>query len=213
MSLEETGAGSFSRAMAECFRRHADEVRRRLRVLGIGGEDALDIAQQTFVVAIGTVRVMPTCVEQQRAWLFKIAWHQAMNFRRLRRHQHESLASDRIQQARAKGTSQEQRAHAREVLEAVLASLSPEDRELLIRHALAGETLEELGPRLGLSRSATWARLVRAQGRVRKRIANLERRGGGDVPRAAPPTRRARKPGPAKPTCGSRSSSENRGGS
>jgi len=62
----------------------------------------------------------------------------------------------------------------------LLALVEPADRELLRRHVVLDEPVEDLAAELGVSRGAMYTRLSRARGRLRAAHSQLHRHGEDD---------------------------------
>jgi RNA polymerase sigma-70 factor (ECF subfamily) len=162
-------------AFAELVRRHQDAVYRFLvRMVGTR-EEALDLAQDAFVRAWQALpQWQPEA--QFRTWLFRIASNAALDALRRRRvvrfepidETFEAAADEPDPQKRLELT---QRVAA---LEASLAKLSAEHREILMLREVEGMSYEEIGTVLAISEGTVKSRLARA------RAALVEAHGGSE---------------------------------
>lgn len=141
--------------------------------MGIQAEDADDLCQQAFVVAMGSGKVFPFSHRRQRRWLSQISWRIGMNFLRLRRHAYEEVRGELFEAPDVDRDELLSRVHARAVLRVALGAMTPEERALLFEHYVEEATLEEIGARLGLTRSAVWSRLKRLLREAAERAREL----------------------------------------
>lgn len=160
-------------AFAELVRRHQDAVYRFvLRMVGTRDE-ALDLVQDAFVRAWQALpQWQPEA--QFRTWLFRIASNAALDALRRRR----VVAFEPLGgafEAAADEPDPERRLELKQrvaALEASLAKLSAEHREILLLREVEDMSYEEIGAVLGLSEGTVKSRLARA------RAALLELHGG-----------------------------------
>jgi RNA polymerase sigma-70 factor (ECF subfamily) len=118
---------------------------------------ALDCAQDTFLRAYENLRKGKPV---NSAWLYTVARNRAMDeFRRKRRVQpdEETLAQVPVHEPTER----------RLAVEAVLAQMSPLDREVLYLFDIAGFKTDEIGAMLGVRGTAIRQRLCRARERFR----------------------------------------------
>jgi len=159
-------------AFAVFVERHARVLWRFLRPW-LGAEaDAEDALQQTFLAAwrgAASARV----ADGARPWLFAIARHEAGRLGRLRRRRREHEDSlERLGEAAGfacETLTPERAAEAveeRARLEQALASLDPEDREVLVLRDVEGWTGPEAAEVLAISLAAEKSRLHRARLRL-----------------------------------------------
>ncbi len=144
--------------------------------MGIPLEDARELAQQAFVIAIARWHEAPTSRRRRRAWLDGITWRLGKNFLRLRRHRYEKLGHPRFTRVPIPGAGLENRTHAAHLLRAALEGMTDEDHALFVAHFAEGATIDALSRRLGIPRKRLFRRLA-ALGRVaRARIERLSSR-------------------------------------
>jgi RNA polymerase sigma-70 factor (ECF subfamily) len=161
------------RAFAELVHRHQDAAYRFvLRMVGTRDE-ALEIVQDAFVRAWQALpQWQPEA--QFRTWLFRIASNAALDaLRRRRVVAFEPL--DETLDAAAGEPDPEKRLELKQrvaALEASLARLSAEHREILLLREVENMSYEEIGAVLGLSEGTVKSRLARA------RAALIEVHGG-----------------------------------
>jgi RNA polymerase sigma-70 factor, ECF subfamily len=120
-----------SEVVAALYAQHGEELRRFLLGVLRNGALAADCLQATFVKLVE--RGHETREETRKAWLFRVAFHEAMAFRR------RAAAGDKVfrqvaWQSVAAPPSAEERAIGLETVEAVktaLQELRPEEREIV----------------------------------------------------------------------------------
>lgn len=127
-------------------------------------DDAMELTQEAFVRAWQALpQWQPTA--RFRTWLFGIGRNAALDLLR-RRKTVEFVALDDTFEAADPGPDPERRAHlGQEVrrLEAALARLTPEHREVLLLREMEDMTYEEIGHALSLSEGTVKSRLARAR--------------------------------------------------
>ena len=160
-------------AFTELVRRHQDAVYRFvLRMVGTRDE-ALDLTQDAFVRAWQALPQWQPGA-QFRTWLFRIASNAALDaLRRRRVVAFEPL--DETFEAAADEPDPQKRLELKQrvaALEASLAKLSAEHREILLLREVENMSYEEIGAVLALSEGTVKSRLARA------RAALLEVHGG-----------------------------------
>ena len=133
-------------------------------------EDAADALAETFLVAWRQLDAVPRGREA-RYWLLGVARRVVANARRgeLRRDRLADRLRDHLRTAPRTGTE----AHVDEV-QAALAQLGDDDRELLTLVTWEGLTPTEAGRVLGISAGAVRVRLHRARARLRRVLQSTE---------------------------------------
>lgn len=163
-------------AVATLLSRHEQQIYRfGLRMCG-HPEDAKEVLQETM---LAMARNLPDFRGQASVatWLYTIARSFCIKQRRLHKGEpasHESL--DAAVNAASDGHSPEDDAAGREVeraLDAAIATLAPEYREVLVLRDAEGLTAPEVADVLGLTVEAVKSRLHRARLAVRARVAPL----------------------------------------
>jgi RNA polymerase sigma-70 factor (ECF subfamily) len=160
-------------AFAELVRRHQEALYRFVvRMVG-AREEALEIVQDAFVRAW---QALPQWEPeaQFRTWLFRIGSNAALDALRRRRVVSFVPLEDAFEAA-ADEPDPERRLELKQrvaALEASLAKLSPEHREILLLREVENMSYEEIGAVLALSEGTVKSRLARA------RAALLEAHGG-----------------------------------
>jgi RNA polymerase sigma-70 factor (ECF subfamily) len=160
-------------AFAKLVRRHQDALYRFvLRMVGVRDE-ALEIVQDAFLRAWQALpQWQPEA--QFRTWLFRIASNAALDALRRRR----VVVFEPLRETFEAATDEpdpEKRLELKQrmaALEASLAKLSPEHREILLLREVEDMSYEEIGAVLALSEGTVKSRLARA------RAALLEAHGG-----------------------------------
>ncbi len=128
--------------------------------------DAEDIAQQTLLKGFNNIKQVRDN-EQFGAWISRIAKNLCIDFIRMQKRRHRSVAK---QAAAMKSSSEEY-----PELEAALAKLSKEYRLTLMLYYFDGRSTKAIAETLEISETAAQARLSRARKRLRKL---LETEGG-----------------------------------
>jgi DNA-directed RNA polymerase specialized sigma24 family protein len=145
--------------------------------MGIQPEDARDITQHVFLVALERWHEVEDASEgRRRAWLGEITWRLGQNFLRLRRHDYERLGHRGLGRASAPGPSTEAWTHAARLLRVALDPMTAEDRALFVAYLLEDATLDELAQRFGIARNKLFRRLTALERGARARLARLSSR-------------------------------------
>jgi RNA polymerase sigma-70 factor (ECF subfamily) len=152
----------------------------RKRILGtiarlIGRpEDVEDVGQEVFVRLFFSLDQLRT-PEVFEPWLYRLTINSAYDYLRKQRRRHESRMSDLSEQQvvladAAAGTRQDEteqyHKRIRETVDALLGSLSEQDRILLTLKEIEGLSLKELEKVYGVNENALKVRLFRARQRV-----------------------------------------------
>lgn len=152
------------------YEENAGAVRRTLKQCGVSSADVEDLLQAVFFVAFRRRNIMPVATRAARHWLVALARRCAANWRKLeRRHGCEVLDARAIDTARAMPEDPEAHAEQVDALRVALGWLDARDRELLVWAFVEGETLREIGRRIGLRKSGAEVRVAGA----RKRLTSL----------------------------------------
>jgi RNA polymerase sigma factor (sigma-70 family) len=153
-------------AFAHLIRRHQNAMYRYGLALGLDGDTALDLLQDTFVKAWDRLR---QCRDRDRvrAWLFRIFRNAILDWRRdVRRTE---VPIDAVAEPRADEDWPERHALG-DAIGTALADLPPILREaFLLRHD-AGHSFEEISETTGISLSAAKMRVVRAREALRQAL-------------------------------------------
>jgi RNA polymerase sigma-70 factor (ECF subfamily) len=148
--------------------------------------DASDVVAETFVVAWRRLDEVPHG-DHARYWLFGVARHQLANQQRgdVRR---SNLANRLGGQLGAQVVlDQTGAAETRHVVEAAMARLGPDDRELLRLASWEGLGPSEIAVVMSITPATARTRLHRARGRFRVQMEALGWRGRNEDPRRAGP--------------------------
>jgi RNA polymerase sigma-70 factor (ECF subfamily) len=146
--------------VAALYKKHRDAVRATFRRLAIDGVEADDLVQNVFVVAQRRIAKLPEDAEDAERWLLDVARKHAANWRRLYRHRYEVLGPDElVMEVPAEPADPEAHLALRELFWRTLDALDESERQLLLLYHLRGESLAELGKRLGLTKSGAHARV------------------------------------------------------
>jgi RNA polymerase sigma-70 factor (ECF subfamily) len=159
------------------YREHHKAVRSTFRRLGVDGAEADDLVQNVFVVAQRRIAKLPKDAEGAKRWLLDTARKHAANWHRLFRHQYEVLGwdepLDEIEVA-AEPANPEAHLALRDLVRRAIGKLAKHDREILVRHLVEGESLEELAKQFSRSKSGAHVRVERAAARVRMLVSRYE---------------------------------------
>ncbi|MDI3291865.1 sigma-70 family RNA polymerase sigma factor [Polyangium sp. 15x6] len=147
---------------------HAGAVLRTLVECGVALRDIEDVLQDVFFVAFRRRNVLPVATREVRHWLLALARRCAANWRKLERHTYEVLDAQAIEAARAMPEEPEAHAELVDALRVALGRLDEADGQLLVWRFVEGETLREIGRRIGLRKSGAEVRVARARKRLRR---------------------------------------------
>ncbi|MDI1479868.1 sigma-70 family RNA polymerase sigma factor [Polyangium sp. y55x31] len=150
------------------------EVRERLGSLGLYGDDLDELVQIVFTVANRRAAVIPRNDETARRWLMEVARKQVSNYRKLYRHAYEVLDPEAIADAVAEPQDPEQYHATIALVQAATRLMPAEEREILLRHDVEGETLHEIAKWLGLKKSGAHVRVQQARARFVEKLALVE---------------------------------------
>jgi len=165
------------------FDRHFVAIHRYLH-RRVGRELAEDLAAETFAVALRRRAGHDPHRADARPWLFGIAANLLRHHRRTERRQLVAYARSGVDPVSEGGfEAADDRVDARAAGPALawaLAALKPWDREVLLLHAWADLTYQEIADALSIPVGTVRSRLARARGRVRELLsANGQSLGGG----------------------------------
>ena len=172
------------------YRRHSKRVRALVRRFGVPERDVDDVTQNVF---LAVHRALPRFDWSRRLnrWLNAITYRTARAHVMLKRNRQEKLSEtavfdppDPASQGREGGD--ERRRDARDELDAILQSLSEEDRELILLCDLEELHLRDAAELLDLPISTVKPRLQRARRRFeealhRRRVVEARRLGGAHL--------------------------------
>ncbi len=166
----------------ELFR---DDVRERIQGLGLRGADLDELVQIVYTVANRRVAVIPRNDEAAKRWLMEVARKQVSNFRRLYRHGYEILDPGAIARAAAQPEDTEGHRATIALVQAAMRLMPADERELLLRHDVEGESLHDIARWLGLKKSGAHVRLQQARVRLAEKIKRVETQKKGRRRRAS----------------------------
>ncbi|WP_170229977.1 RNA polymerase sigma factor [Polyangium fumosum] len=167
----------FAQEQAWLYAHAVVSLRRRLRRMGVLPEDAKDLVQHAFFVALTRWHEVEDASEgRKRAWLEGITWQLGQNFLRLRRHRVEELGHRGLDLALAPGSAIDEQTHATRLVRAALAPMTDEERALFVAYFLENATLDELTARFGITRNVAFRRLTTLGRGARARLERLSRR-------------------------------------
>ncbi len=167
--------------ITETVSRERARLRRFIRRHVLDGEEAEDILQEVFYELVDAYRLMQP-IEQVGAWLMRVARNRIIDRFRKRRHQAlpestftdeagEPLNWDELLPSSEAGP---EALFARQILleqiEAVIAALPAQQREVFIAHELEGRSFKELSADLGVSVNTLLSRKHVAVTTLRQRL-------------------------------------------
>jgi len=174
------------------FDRHYDSIYRYL-ARRVGPDAGGDLASEVFLIAFARRHHFRADAESAAPWLYGIAANlarrQARSWRRARRARSRTIGANVIWL----DPPPEERLDAeslRRVLLATIAQLKPNDREVLLLHALTDLSYSEIATALSIPIGTVRSRLARARRQVRALLtvaghhelaAEFEAQGDGDV--------------------------------
>jgi RNA polymerase sigma-70 factor (ECF subfamily) len=173
---------AFSEIVSSCRNRVLGTIARLIS----RPEDVEDVGQQVFLrlyQSLGQLRT-PAVFE---SWLYRLTVNAAYDYLRRRRKQMETrvadlseqqiLAANAAEAVRRTGDAKA-RADIRELVQSLLASVSEEDRILLLLKEVDGLSLKELETIYHVNENALKVRLFRARQRALRALAKVKERAG-----------------------------------
>lgn len=165
-------------AFGELVARHQDRIYAALRRFCGNDEDAADIAQRAFLNAFRKIGEFKGDAAFA-TWLYRIAFNEAVSYRRERRRPAVSLeASDdgvrpaepaeRIDPSARLETEETQRK-----VQQALDLLPDEDRQIVLLRDLQGHSYDEIAEILGIPKGTVRSRLHRARLELRERLKSF----------------------------------------
>lgn len=156
--------GGEAKAFSELVARYQDRIHRFLVRLTCSRDDALELTQETFLRAYqGLPRWRPDA--RFSTWLFQIARNQAFDLlRRNKRVEFVPLEDDHLAAAPGPGPDAAlETAQRLRLLEASLARLPIEHREILLLREIEDMPYEDISAVLGLNMGTVKSRIARAR--------------------------------------------------
>jgi len=161
-------------AFAMIFERHYTVIHRYLH-RRVGSSLADDLASETFTLAFRQRARYDSHWESAKPWLFGISVNLLRRYRRTERRQLLAYARTGVDSVHHDGLDTvEARVDAGALgplLARSLASLRPDDREVLLLHAWAELTYEQIGNALGIPIGTVRSRLSRGRRRLRELLS------------------------------------------
>jgi len=180
--VSELQAGS-EEAFAYLLSRYQNPVFNLIWHIVENPADASDVLQDVFVKVFRGIQNF-NGDSSLRTWLYRIAVHEASNYRRswLRRHWREPISMDDTESPSAAvaceaATSERspyqvlEQAEREVVVKRALASLSPLYRAVLVLREMEGLPYEEIAQVLGLAEGTVKSRLLRGRELLRRKLA------------------------------------------
>ena len=170
--------------------RERARLRRFIRRHVLDGEEAEDILQEVFYELVDAYRLMQP-IEQVGAWLMRVARNRIID--RFRKRRHEGLSESTFTDEDGEPLNWDEllpssdagpeALFARQVLldqiEAVIAALPTQQREVFIAHEFDGRSFKELSAELGVSVNTLLARKHAAVTTLRQRLRVVYQEFGG----------------------------------
>jgi RNA polymerase sigma-70 factor, ECF subfamily len=145
------------------FREHARYVWRCLRHLGVADAEVDDVCQEVFITA---QRKLPDFEGRSslRSWLYGIALRVASDHRRSAYVRRERAVADPGELDDATGgSSSHENTEARQALQALLAQLDPDRRDVVVLYEIEGFTMKEVADLVGCPLQTAYSRLYSAR--------------------------------------------------
>ncbi len=174
---EQRAAVTFQRLSADTFsalvERYQQPLSAFLRGFVENGEQARDLAQDTFAAAWRATQagaapfIAGAAEEEQRRWLYRIAYRRAVDLLRRRRLVRWEPLDPIVETETGDLPPFEDRVIEGEALRDALAELSPQDVVCLLLRVVHGFSAAEAGDIVGASAEVITKRLSRARSRLR----------------------------------------------
>src|SRR5258706_13855854 len=175
-AAHETDALAFDERLAAFARDHFAYVWRVIRRLGVGEDDADDLAQVVFLGA--SKRLADIRPEAERSFLYKMAIHAVYKHRLTELRRREDLHEDFDIRAEASQGFEElvDRRRAREMLDNTVAAMPLDLRVVFVLFEVEGLSTTEIAEIVGIPAGTAASRLRRARADFEARIARFEAR-------------------------------------
>jgi len=181
--LVEQTLGGHTQAFAQLYDRHRERVY-RLAYRFVGNKaDALDLCQEIFVKAFESLATFRGQAKFA-TWLTRIAANTCVDHRRHAQARQaaelnpEIVKSDYRLPGHGKGpwpAEASEREELRASLDAAIAQLSPDHREVFVLHAIEGLTYDEIAGAVGCPIGTVMSRLHYARKHLRGLLAGLQK--------------------------------------
>lgn len=173
VTLAQTGDPA---AYGALVRRHQDRIYRHLLNLTGSREDALELAQEVFIKAWEALPAWRPDA-QFHTWLYRIASNAALDLLR-RRKVVQFVAMEDDYDAASQQPGPEAQLQGRQRLrrlDAALARLPAEQREIILLREVEGLSYDELAATLGIDMGTVKSRLARARAALAESDERIER--------------------------------------
>lgn len=165
-----------ARSQSELVRTHLPVVWRFLRRLGLSPEDADDVAQEVFLVA---VRKMDQIEEgRERRYLFGIALRITSRYRRSQRVRADKAAGDDVETCKSPDLDTDEllaRKQARVLLDKALSEMSADLRTTFVLYELEEMTMLEISTITEAPMGTVASRLRRAREQFQDAVKQMQR--------------------------------------
>lgn len=169
---------SSGEAFAVVYEEHFDDVYGYL-CRRVGRDAGEDLTAQTFALALRDLESYEAARGSLRAWLFGVAANVLRAHRRSEERRLRALARTGVDPLLSEPDALDERLDAERTtrsLAGVLAALPAGDREVLLLHAWAGLTSDEIGFALGIPPGTARSRLNRTRRRLQSALADEQQR-------------------------------------
>lgn len=158
-SIQEAKRGDFLAIFESIVLTHSSFVLRCVRHLGGREADALDLAQEVFLIAYEK-RAQLTRPEGVRSWLYRICFGVVRNHQRKAHVRREVTGVDVVEGCVADPTEVQ---HRRETLARVLAAIQEPARAVLVAHVIEGIPMKDVAQTLDIPLKTAYSRLYAAR--------------------------------------------------
>ena len=194
--LVEAAQAGDADAVAALVRRYQTRIYNFALTLTANPADAEDLAQETFIRAFRGLHQFRGD-SSFKNWLYRIAAN-AAHTRRGEHLRHAAIWETRIESDEVSerhlasaAESVEQRAIRRQAIDRALASLSPDQRAVVVLHDVEGLEYQEIGDVLKIPIGTVMSRIFRARRRLRPLLVDLDNNREPEAVADAAPVERA----------------------
>lgn len=156
-------------AFAELFDRHHHRLHVYCLKFTGDAEQAEDLTQELWERVI-RLRLSPQEIHTPLAFFFRIARNLCINHLKARRH---TSSLDELPESEHPAERESERSEMEDIVQAALAKLPFEYREVLLLNTYCGYRFEEIATMLGKSADSIWMRASRARAKLRKIVTEM----------------------------------------
>lgn len=150
-------------SLESVFAEHAPYVWRTFRYLGVPSAEIPDLCQEAFVIVH---RKLPSFEGRSslRTWLYGICLRVAADHRKRAYVRNErATAEPVVDDGACRGDEPDARVEQRRLVQALLARLDPEKREVVVLYEIEGFTMKEIAEMIGCPLQTAYSRLHAAR--------------------------------------------------